>query len=99
MQFSFAVFIIAASTVSAGPLLMRKGTCDIETCVLDLAPAVVGCGAAAAEAGANPFADATCVIAAAKDVDDLPDSCNGCDDQLGISSAIDSAKNAIEGLF
>jgi hypothetical protein len=32
MQFSFfAVFVIAASTVSAGPLLMRKGTCDIES--------------------------------------------------------------------
>ena len=36
----------------------------IANCVVALAPTVVACGAAAAEVGANPLADAGCIVAA-----------------------------------
>ncbi|KAJ7921337.1 hypothetical protein B0H13DRAFT_2656030 [Mycena leptocephala] len=100
MQFSLvALFAIAATVVSAGPLRLRRNTCDLKNCALDLAPTVLGCGSAAAQLGADPFSDAGCVVAALKDAVDLPASCNGCADQLGISSAVDEAKNGIEDLF
>jgi hypothetical protein len=100
MQFSLiAILAIATTAVFAGPVRMRRGTCDIKTCVLDLAPTGVACAAAAAQAAADPISDAGCIIAALKDVDELPTSCDGCADQLGISSALESAKNAIEGIF
>ncbi|KAJ7133405.1 hypothetical protein C8R44DRAFT_977572 [Mycena epipterygia] len=99
MQFSLIALFALVATVSAGPLRMRQSTCDIKTCVLDLAPSVVSCGSAAAQAGVDPFSDAGCVLAAAQDVAQLPASCNGCADQLGIAGDVESAKNAIEGLF
>ncbi|KAJ7133406.1 hypothetical protein C8R44DRAFT_977573 [Mycena epipterygia] len=99
MQFSLITLFALVATVSAGPLRMRQSTCDIKTCVLDLAPSVVSCAAAAAQAGVDPFSDAGCILAAVKDVAQLPLSCNGCADQLGIAGDMESAKNAIEGLF
>jgi len=86
MQFSslVALLAIATTTVSAGPLRMRQtaSTCSIKDCVLDLAPTVVGCGAAAAQLGVDPFSDASCILAAVKDVAELPPSCNGCEAQI-----------------
>ncbi|KAJ7921338.1 hypothetical protein B0H13DRAFT_2416549 [Mycena leptocephala] len=96
MQFSLvALFAIAATVVSAGPLRLRQSTCNISTCVLDLAPSVVACASAAAQLGADPFSDAGCLIAAVKDVAEFPDSCDGCAEQLGVTDAIDEAKNGI----
>ncbi|KAJ7028411.1 hypothetical protein C8F04DRAFT_1265947 [Mycena alexandri] len=71
---------------------MRQSTCDIKTCVLDLAPSVIACAGAAAQAGVDPISDAGYIHAG-------PASCTGCADQLGVSGDIASAENAIEGLF
>ncbi|KAJ6585602.1 hypothetical protein B0H19DRAFT_1110269 [Mycena capillaripes] len=90
-----AMIAIAATAVSAGPLRMRQDTCDLESCILNLGPAAIGCVSAAAQLGADPFSDAGCLVAAAKDAVDLPPSCNGCADQLGITSEFDAAKNAV----
>ncbi|KAJ7490731.1 hypothetical protein FB451DRAFT_1389494 [Mycena latifolia] len=101
MQFFFiALFVVVASVSAApAPLRVRQNTCDIKTCVLDLAPSVVSCGAAAAQVELDPFTDAGCILAAVKDVAELPASCTGCADQLGIAGDFEKAKNAIEGLF
>ncbi|KAJ7621965.1 hypothetical protein DFH06DRAFT_1447978 [Mycena polygramma] len=99
MQFSLiALLAIVAATASARPLRMRQNTCDLKTCVLDLAPAVVGCASAAAQLGVDPFSDAGCVISAVKDGVELPAACNGCIDQLGISGDVVKAENAISGV-
>ncbi|KAF7364555.1 CBP domain-containing protein [Mycena venus] len=110
MQFSLvAILALAAGALAApAPLFRRQNTCDIKNCVLDLAPSVVSCGSAAAQLVADPVADAGCLIAAAKDVVDLPPSCNGCAQQLGITlptggvigsieSGLSSAGDAIKG--
>ncbi|KAJ6614824.1 hypothetical protein B0H10DRAFT_1944473 [Mycena sp. CBHHK59/15] len=101
MQFSLiAILSVVAATVSAAPApLFLRDTCDIKTCVLDLAPSVVSCGSAAAQLGVDPFSDAGCLIAAANDVVQLPPSCDGCAAQFDVASAFDDAKNKIEGLF
>ncbi|KAJ7170956.1 hypothetical protein C8R46DRAFT_1087263 [Mycena filopes] len=99
MQFSLVALLAIATAVSAGPLRMRQGTCDIKTCVLDLAPSVVACAGAAAQAGVDPISDAGCVLAGVKDVAELPASCTGCVDQLGLSGDIASAESAIKGIF
>ncbi|KAJ6544647.1 hypothetical protein DFH09DRAFT_1088513 [Mycena vulgaris] len=104
MQFSLiALFTLVAASVSAAPAPLRARTCDIKmpiqpaACVLDLGPSVVGCAAAAAQLGADPISDAGCILAAIKDVAELPPSCNGCGG--GLASDFEDAKNAIEGLF
>ncbi|KAJ6487205.1 hypothetical protein C8R47DRAFT_1128051 [Mycena vitilis] len=98
MQFSLvALLAIAAVTVSASPLRLRQTTCDLKTCILDLAPAVVSCASAAAQLGADAFSDAGCVVAAVKDGVELPAPCNGCADQLGISGDVAAAESAISG--
>ncbi|KAJ7250692.1 hypothetical protein C8J57DRAFT_1723456 [Mycena rebaudengoi] len=101
MQFSLvAIFAVFVTTVVAAPAPLRlRQSCDLKTCVLDLAPSVVSCGSAAAQLGVDPFSDAGCLLAAAQDVDQLPASCNGCADQLGLETAFEKAKNAIEGIF
>ncbi|KAJ7194230.1 hypothetical protein GGX14DRAFT_700963 [Mycena pura] len=100
MQFSLvALFVIAATSVSAGPLRMRQSTCDLKTCVLDLAPTGVSCAAAAAQADIDVFSDAGCIVSAAQDVASLPASCSGCLDQLGVAGDLEKAKNAVEGIF
>ncbi|KAJ7064036.1 hypothetical protein C8F01DRAFT_38676 [Mycena amicta] len=99
MQFSLvAVLATLAATVVAGPapLFLRDGTCDIKSCVLDLGPSVVGCGSAAAQLGADPFSDAGCLLAAAKDVAQFPPSCAGCADQFGVTAAIGNAASSVE---
>ncbi|KAJ6471736.1 hypothetical protein C8R47DRAFT_1324826 [Mycena vitilis] len=111
MQFS-VVAILAAFAAGAlaapAPIFMRQDTCDIKNCVLDLAPSVVSCGSAAAQLGADPVSDAGCLIAAAKDVVDLPPACSGCLAQFGIAipstgvlgsieDGISSAGDAIKG--
>ncbi|KAF8206859.1 hypothetical protein K438DRAFT_1963170 [Mycena galopus ATCC 62051] len=100
MQFSLvAIFAVLASGVIAAPapLFLRQGTCDIATCVLDLAPSVVSCGSAAAQLGADPVSDASCLFAAGKDVLDLPASCDGCAEQFGVSNSTTSAVNGAVG--
>ncbi|KAJ7601890.1 hypothetical protein DFH06DRAFT_1488997 [Mycena polygramma] len=82
MQFSFAALVAVLTTgalAAPAPLFLRQAAaCDIKNCVLDLAPSVVSCAAAAAQVGVDPISDAGCLIAAAKDVTALPPSCNGC---------------------
>ncbi|KAJ6520996.1 hypothetical protein DFH09DRAFT_224693 [Mycena vulgaris] len=98
MQFSLVTLlaVFAAGAVAGpAPFFMRRG-CDIGQCVIDIGPAVIGCAAAIAEEGANPFADATCLLSAAKDIKNFPASCTGCPEQLDVTSAIDSATNAVE---
>ncbi|KAJ7728589.1 hypothetical protein DFH07DRAFT_969811 [Mycena maculata] len=90
MQLSALALFALAATVSAGPLRLRQSTCDIATCVLDLAPTVVGCGSAAAQLGIDPVSDISCLIAAATDAVQLPSSCDGCASQFG---------SDVEGLF
>ncbi|KAJ6611713.1 hypothetical protein B0H10DRAFT_2214184 [Mycena sp. CBHHK59/15] len=100
MQFSLVTFlaVFAASVAAApAPLFMRDGTCDIATCVLDLAPSVVSCASAAAQLGADVFSDAGCLIAAAKDATAFPPSCAGCADQFGVTDAVASAENTVAG--
>ncbi|KAJ6585603.1 hypothetical protein B0H19DRAFT_1250397 [Mycena capillaripes] len=97
MQFSLIVLLaIAATAVSAAP---AKNTCNLKTCVVDLAPTVAACASAAAQDGIDPVSDEACITAAAKTLSKLPAPCTGCAKKLGVSSAVDSAKNAIESLF
>ncbi|KAJ6471154.1 hypothetical protein C8R47DRAFT_749950 [Mycena vitilis] len=114
MQFSIAAIltVLATGALSApAPLFLRQDTCDIANCVLDLAPSVVSCGSAAAQAGVDPVSDASCLIAAGKDVVDLPASCNGCAAKFGVNlpsttgvvgsieSGLDNLGNDIKGIF
>ncbi|KAH8832934.1 hypothetical protein DL96DRAFT_693213 [Flagelloscypha sp. PMI_526] len=81
MKFS-AVFTLlaAAAAVSAAPLAQRA--CNLGKCAAALAPTVVGCGAAAAELGANLLADAACLAAAVNDGVNLPSVCSGCQSKV-----------------
>ncbi|KAJ7174178.1 hypothetical protein C8R43DRAFT_1119544 [Mycena crocata] len=100
MQFSLvALLAVLATGVAAAPapLFLRDGTCDIKTCVLDLAPSVVSCASAATQLGADVFSDAGCLVAAVKDVAQFPDSCTGCAEQFGVADAIEKAKDSVEG--
>ncbi|KAJ6506596.1 hypothetical protein C8R45DRAFT_970071 [Mycena sanguinolenta] len=104
MQFSLvALFSVLATGALAAPLAVPRQTCSISQCVVDLAPSVVACATAAAQVDLDPVSDAGCLIAAAKDVVELPASCNGCLQQFGISSAVSgalgSAESAISGIF
>ncbi|KAJ7041630.1 hypothetical protein C8F04DRAFT_1252951 [Mycena alexandri] len=82
MQFSLlAVFAIATTAVSGGPLL-RQNTCDIQDCILDLASTVVSCTSAVVAEEINLVADAQCIIAAVQDIRNLPAPCKGCIDFL-----------------
>ncbi|KAJ7240850.1 hypothetical protein B0H12DRAFT_1326362 [Mycena haematopus] len=83
MHFSVVALVLATGALAA-PLAVRDA-CDVTTCVLDLAPSVVSCASAAAQLVADPVSDASCLIAAGKDVVDLPASCSGCAQQLGIT--------------
>ncbi|KAF7377460.1 hypothetical protein MSAN_00167800 [Mycena sanguinolenta] len=85
--------------------------CDIASCVVDLAPSVVTCATALAQAAVDFVADASCLIAAGKDVVDATPSCTACAASLGITlpdtsgvvgtleNAGESALSGIEGLF
>ncbi|KAJ7212638.1 hypothetical protein GGX14DRAFT_620951 [Mycena pura] len=99
MQFSLVALVAlfaAGAAAAPAPLFLRDGTCDIKTCVLALAPTVVGCGSAAAQLGADPVSDAGCLISAATDVNSFPASCDGCAEQFGVSDAISSAAGDVE---
>ncbi|KAJ7722440.1 hypothetical protein DFH07DRAFT_946703 [Mycena maculata] len=98
MQFSLvALFAVLATGVAAAPTpLAFRQTCDIASCVVDLAPSVVSCASAAAQLGVDPVSDASCLIAAAKDVVELPASCNGCLAQFGVSDAASGVANCAE---
>ncbi|KAK6974915.1 CBP domain-containing protein [Favolaschia claudopus] len=114
MQFSLVACLAAfATTALAGPaplFLRQADSCDIANCVLDLAPSAVSCATAAAQAGADPVSDASCLIAVGKDVANLPASCNGCAAKFGVTlppassggvlgsieSGLESAKGAVE---
>ncbi|KAJ7186154.1 hypothetical protein C8R46DRAFT_1185618 [Mycena filopes] len=98
MQFSLVVLLTIATAVSAhgpGPLRMRQDTCNMKQCVLDLAPSALSCLDAAKQDAANLISDASCIIGAIKDVVELPASCTGCADQLGLSGDVASAENVI----
>ncbi|KAJ7510813.1 hypothetical protein B0H11DRAFT_2269339 [Mycena galericulata] len=98
MQFSLVAILAAlATSVAAAPTLFtRQDTCDITSCVLDLAPSVVTCGSAVAQAAVDPVSDVSCLIAAAKDVTEFPPSCNGCLQQFGVSTAVAGAATTVE---
>ncbi|KAJ7844529.1 hypothetical protein B0H14DRAFT_3455536 [Mycena olivaceomarginata] len=61
--------------------------------------AVAECVSAAAFRGTDPISDGECLTAASSVAKKLPAPCTGCTAKLGISDDLDSAKNAIEGLF
>lgn len=52
--------------------------CSLVKCAAALGPAAVGCGAAAAQAFADPISDAACLAAALNDVTNKPAQCDGC---------------------
>ncbi|KAJ7933440.1 hypothetical protein B0H13DRAFT_1856217 [Mycena leptocephala] len=111
MQFSIVAILAVFSTgaLAAPASLYPRQTCDIKNCFLDLAPTGVSCVAAAAQGELDIVSDGGCLIAAAKDVVDLPASCTGCAAQLGITlpsasssgvvgsieSGLESAGNAV----
>ncbi|KAJ6453124.1 hypothetical protein C8R45DRAFT_1112632 [Mycena sanguinolenta] len=100
MQISLVVLIaFAATVVSGAPAAAKPPACDLAKCVSDLAPTVAACATAAAQDGADPVSDASCITAASGTVSKFPAPCTGCADKLGISSKLSSAKNTIEGLF
>ncbi|KAJ7833598.1 hypothetical protein B0H14DRAFT_1164448, partial [Mycena olivaceomarginata] len=103
MQFSFVMLLAIAATVVSGAPAAKKApkenTCDLEKCVSDLAPTVAECVSAAAFRGTDPISDGECLTAASSVAKKLPAPCTGCTAKLGISDDLDSAKNAIEGLF
>ncbi|KAF8215385.1 hypothetical protein K438DRAFT_1749424 [Mycena galopus ATCC 62051] len=99
MQFTLIAIlsVLAAGALAApAPLFLRQSTCDIASCVVDLAPSVVSCATAAAQVDLDPVSDATCLIAAAKDVVELPASCNGCAAQLGVSTGATGVLGDVE---
>ncbi|KAJ7301750.1 hypothetical protein DFH08DRAFT_906480 [Mycena albidolilacea] len=98
MQFSLVAILaaFASSALAAPTLFSRQDTCDIKNCVLDLAPSVVACGSATAQLEIDPVSDAGCLIAAAKDVVDLPPSCNGCLAQFDISTGTSGVIGSVE---
>ncbi|KAJ7290047.1 hypothetical protein C8J57DRAFT_1705548 [Mycena rebaudengoi] len=94
-----ALFAVAATGVTAvptHPVFSRQGSCDIIGCVSALAPTVVSCGTAAVSLGADIVADGGCLIDAAKIAINLPDSCSGCAEQLGVADAVNQAAAAVE---
>ncbi|KAJ7078008.1 hypothetical protein B0H15DRAFT_933843 [Mycena belliarum] len=101
MQFTFvALLAVLASGVAAAPTpvyFARDGTCDVKTCVLDLAPSVIACASAAAQLGADVLSDAGCIVAAAKAGTSFPTSCAGCADQLGVADDVAAAQSAVSG--
>ncbi|KAJ6585694.1 hypothetical protein B0H19DRAFT_1110503 [Mycena capillaripes] len=100
MQLSLVAILAALATgalAAPAPLFLRQDTCDIKSWVIDLAPSAVSCGSAAAQLGADPVSDAGCLIAAAKDVVNLPPSCNGCLAQFGVTQAATGVVGTIEG--
>ncbi|KAJ7430501.1 hypothetical protein B0H11DRAFT_2021729 [Mycena galericulata] len=94
MQFTLISLIaVLATGVAAAPAAYRR-TCDVATCLLDLAPTGVSCASAAAQVDIDPVSDISCIIAAAQDVTSLPASCSGC-----VPSSISSIGSDISGLF
>ncbi|KAF8148767.1 hypothetical protein K438DRAFT_452918 [Mycena galopus ATCC 62051] len=90
MQFSLVALLAALATgalAAPAPLFLRQSTCDISTCVLDLAPSVVSCGSAVAQVDLDPVSDISCLIAATQDAVQLPASCSGCLVKFGIGSS------------
>ncbi|KAJ7245348.1 hypothetical protein B0H12DRAFT_1127575 [Mycena haematopus] len=99
MQFSIVAILAVLATGALAvpaPLFLRQTTCIIASCVVDLAPSVVACATAAAQVGVDPVSDAGCLIAAAKDVVELPASCNGCAQQFGVSTAATGVVGDVE---
>ncbi|KAJ7430499.1 hypothetical protein B0H11DRAFT_2279996 [Mycena galericulata] len=95
MQFTLISLIaVLATGVAAAPAAFRRQTCDVATCLLDLAPTGVSCASAAAQVDIDPISDISCIIAAAKDVTALPASCSGC-----IPSSLSSIGSDIKGIF
>ncbi|KAI5889616.1 uncharacterized protein SCHCODRAFT_01101025 [Schizophyllum commune H4-8] len=100
MKLSFTVFTAALAAVAyasadvdATELVRRDRlvdhiscplVCNPQSCLGSLAPSVATCGAALATAGANIFADISCLTAAVKTVTSLPDSCKQCLDEFGL---------------
>ncbi|KAF8215233.1 hypothetical protein K438DRAFT_1955224 [Mycena galopus ATCC 62051] len=103
MQFSLIAILltVSAAVVSGAPAAAKPpaSTCDVAKCVSDLAPTVAACAAAAAQEGADPVSDASCLTAAAGTASKLPAPCSGCAAKLGISGDLKSAKSALEGLL
>ncbi|KAJ7490729.1 hypothetical protein FB451DRAFT_1552351 [Mycena latifolia] len=99
MQFSLIALLAVLTAVSAAPATLHARTCNLKKCFLDLAPSGVTCTAATAQAEADPISDAACFLAVAKVVEEFPASCNGCGAKLGISGAIDKAKDVIKHIF
>ncbi|OAK96876.1 hypothetical protein IQ06DRAFT_338927 [Phaeosphaeriaceae sp. SRC1lsM3a] len=52
--------------------------CSKLKCIAALAPTVVSCAAALAEAGLNPIADAACLATLANSSINPPESCTSC---------------------
>ncbi|KAJ7277445.1 hypothetical protein C8J57DRAFT_1713786 [Mycena rebaudengoi] len=78
-----ALFAALASTtvVQAAPApLFTRAACRIASCMLDLAPVALACATAASQEGANIISDASCLVAAAKVIDEFPETCDGCVD-------------------
>ncbi|KAH8818977.1 hypothetical protein DL96DRAFT_377242 [Flagelloscypha sp. PMI_526] len=87
-----------------GGLFGRQDTCDFVKCGVALGPTGVSCVSAAAELGANPFADAGCAISVVNLGLNVPDACRACVDQAKAAipeplqpavEAVDDAKDAI----
>jgi len=99
MRFALLTVLAAffgATYVSALPTgHSSKRSCDILTCVLDLAPTVLSCASAAAAEAVNFIADAGCLVAAAKVVDEFPASCDACADEFGVADEIKSLEGDV----
>ncbi|KAL1759494.1 hypothetical protein FB107DRAFT_271060 [Schizophyllum commune] len=86
---ALAAVAYASPEVDATELVRRDRlvdhiSCPLVKCLGSLAPSVATCGAALATAGANIFADISCLTAAVKTVTSLPDSCKQCLDEFGL---------------
>ncbi|KAJ7330263.1 hypothetical protein DFH08DRAFT_815184 [Mycena albidolilacea] len=103
MQFSFvailAILAILAVGTAAGPVphVLRNETCNIKTCLFDLAGTVTACAPAIAAEGVNPLADFSCLVAALKELDDIPDSCIACVAQYVTDSNLNTANSTNAG--
>ncbi|KAF5369110.1 hypothetical protein D9615_010436 [Tricholomella constricta] len=97
MQFTlliaFVAFFSAVVALPAGHTFMRA-TCDIAGCVAALAPSVVSCAAAAAQAGANVISDAACLASAVNSAVNLPADCDQCLDEFNVKAKAESAVKA-----
>ncbi|KAL1748710.1 hypothetical protein HDZ31DRAFT_60158 [Schizophyllum fasciatum] len=82
--------VATASPTHEAPELVRRDrlvdhiSCPLVKCLGSLAPSVATCGVALATAGANIFADVSCLTAAVKTVTSLPDTCKQCLDEFGL---------------